>query len=45
MPDWLVNALVFFGVFFGMEGVAWTTHKYVMHGSLWSLHESHHRER
>jgi beta-carotene 3-hydroxylase len=45
MPDWLVNLVVFLGVFFGMEGVAWATHKYVMHGSLWALHESHHRER
>jgi beta-carotene 3-hydroxylase len=45
MPDWLVNLFVFLGVFFGMEGVAWATHKYVMHGSLWVLHESHHRER
>jgi beta-carotene 3-hydroxylase len=45
MPDWLINLIVFLGVFFGMEGVAWATHKYVMHGSLWVLHESHHRER
>jgi beta-carotene 3-hydroxylase len=25
-----------------MEGVAWFTHKYVMHGFLWNLHEDHH---
>jgi len=25
-----------------MEAVAWFTHKYVMHGILWSLHEDHH---
>lgn len=25
-----------------MEGVAWFTHKYVMHGFLWSWHRSHH---
>jgi beta-carotene 3-hydroxylase len=25
-----------------MEGVAWLTHKYIMHGLLWSLHEDHH---
>ncbi|MBN1640508.1 MAG: beta-carotene hydroxylase [Anaerolineae bacterium] len=25
-----------------MEGVAWFTHKYVMHGFLWYLHEDHH---
>jgi beta-carotene 3-hydroxylase len=28
-----------------MEGVAWATHKWVMHGPLWILHESHHRPR
>ncbi len=28
--------------FIGMEGVAWFTHKYVMHGFLWVLHEDHH---
>lgn len=26
-----------------MEGVTWLTHKYVMHGFLWYLHEDHHR--
>lgn len=30
--------------FFCMEGVAWCTHKYVMHGLLWNLHEDHHRK-
>lgn len=25
-----------------MEGVTWCTHKYVMHGLLWVLHEDHH---
>jgi beta-carotene 3-hydroxylase len=25
-----------------MEFVAWFSHKYVMHGFLWSLHKSHH---
>lgn len=25
-----------------MEFVAWFTHKYIMHGFLWSLHKSHH---
>lgn len=29
----------------GMEGVAWASHKYLMHGWLWSLHRSHHRDR
>ncbi|MBV6645489.1 MAG: sterol desaturase family protein [Cyclobacteriaceae bacterium] len=26
-----------------MEGVAWFTHKYIMHGILWTWHRSHHR--
>lgn len=29
--------------FFFMEGVAWFTHKYVMHGFLWCWHKSHHK--
>jgi beta-carotene 3-hydroxylase len=28
-----------------MEGVAWATHKYVMHGFLWVLHKDHHRPK
>lgn len=27
-----------------MEGITWLTHKYVMHGFLWSLHEDHHKK-
>jgi beta-carotene 3-hydroxylase len=29
--------------FLCMEGVAWLTHKYVMHGFLWFLHSDHHK--
>lgn len=36
--------LVFLGTFFIMEFMAWFTHKYVMHGFLWSLHRDHHRK-
>lgn len=25
-----------------MEGVAWLTHRYLMHGLLWNLHKDHH---
>jgi beta-carotene 3-hydroxylase len=28
-----------------MEGVAWATHRFVMHGPGWFLHASHHRPR
>ncbi len=29
----------------GMEGVAWLTHRYLMHGPLWVWHRSHHEPR
>ncbi len=45
MSEWLLDPGIFAGVFFIMEGVAWVTHKYVMHGFLWSLHKSHHEPR
>lgn len=32
----------FLSAFIFMEGVAWFTHKYVMHGFLWVLHRDHH---
>lgn len=31
--------------FMCMEFVAWFTHKYVMHGFLWSLHKDHHQPK
>ena len=37
-----MNALIIVFTFFFMEVVAWATHKYVMHGFLWNLHEDHH---
>jgi beta-carotene 3-hydroxylase len=41
-----MNFLIYFGVtlaaFIGMEFMAWFTHKYLMHGWLWSWHEDHH---
>ena len=35
-------ALITVGTFLAWEVVAWWTHKYVMHGILWSWHKSHH---
>jgi beta-carotene 3-hydroxylase len=32
------------GTFLAMEGVTWLTHKFVMHGFLWFLHEDHHKK-
>jgi beta-carotene 3-hydroxylase len=36
---------LFAATFAAMEGVAYLLHRYVMHGPLWVLHESHHRPR
>ncbi len=41
---WYINLFIVLGTFFAMEGVAWSTHKFVMHGFLWNLHEDHHRK-
>lgn len=37
-----IHITVFVFTFFMMEFMAWFTHKYVMHGFLWSLHKDHH---
>jgi beta-carotene 3-hydroxylase len=37
-----MNLLILTGTFFFMEFVAWFTHKFVMHGFLWRLHNDHH---
>jgi beta-carotene 3-hydroxylase len=31
--------------FLAMEAITWLTHKYVMHGFMWYLHEDHHQPR
>ncbi|HKP31767.1 MAG TPA: hypothetical protein VJT83_03545 [Chitinophagaceae bacterium] len=36
--------LILAGTFIAMEGITWLTHKYVMHGFLWYLHEDHHNK-
>lgn len=41
MSGWAI-LLIIAATFFFMEFVAWATHKYVMHGFLWNLHEDHH---
>ena len=40
---WL-HVLVFFTTFCFMEFMAWFSHKYIMHGFLWSLHADHHKK-
>lgn len=41
----LLNILGFFAGLFGMEAVAWATHRYVMHGVGWAWHKGHHEPR
>ncbi len=40
---YLFYAMITLATFAIMEGITWLTHKYVMHGFLWYLHEDHHR--
>ncbi len=40
----VVNLIIVIFAFITMEGVAWFTHKYVMHGILWGLHDDHHKK-
>jgi beta-carotene 3-hydroxylase len=42
MNEWLLYIGTALLTFFVMEGVAWATHKYLMHGPLWFLHDDHH---
>ena len=41
----LLGFLILLGTFLVMEGITWLTHKYVMHGFLWYLHEDHHQPK
>ncbi len=41
---WYISFIIVIGTFLGMEGVAWSAHKFVMHGLLWNLHEDHHKK-
>ncbi len=41
----LIYPLISFATFLIMEGITWLTHKYVMHGFLWYLHEDHHNPK
>src|SRR5690554_4265780 len=41
--DILLKIGIVVGTFLFMEFVAWFTHKYIMHGILWSWHRSHHK--
>src|SRR4029078_8291456 len=40
----LFFTIIMLATFFTMEGITWLTHKYIMHGFLWYLHEDHHQK-
>ena len=42
MSVWMIIGIVA-TTFVAMEFVAWATHKFVMHGFLWKLHQDHHQ--
>lgn len=45
METILYPILIVISTFLFMEGVSWFTHKYIMHGILWSLHKDHHKKK
>lgn len=40
----LIFLLIVLFTFLAMEGITWLTHRYIMHGFLWYLHEDHHQK-
>src|SRR5687768_17572139 len=40
--DWLRPLAIVLATIVAMEGVAWASHKYVMHGFGWAWHRDHH---
>ncbi|MBW0178877.1 sterol desaturase family protein [Sediminibacterium sp.] len=40
----LIYLLITLATFCIMEGITWLTHRFVMHGFLWYLHEDHHQK-
>lgn len=40
----LIYILITLATFCIMEGITWLTHRFVMHGFLWYLHEDHHQK-
>ena len=42
MQQYFLIAATVIASFFFMEFIAWSNHKYIMHGFLWVLHRDHH---
>src|SRR5688500_14701145 len=38
----IICSVIMIATFLFWEAVAWFTHKYIMHGFLWTWHKSHH---
>lgn len=43
--SWVYGVPVAVATFVLMEAVAWATHRWVMHGALWPVHQDHHQQR
>jgi beta-carotene 3-hydroxylase len=41
---WLLFIAIILITFILMEGITWLTHRHVMHGFLWYLHQDHHQK-
>jgi beta-carotene 3-hydroxylase len=44
MESIIIKILIVLAAFIVMEAVAWFSHKYIMHGLLWSFHKDHHKK-
>lgn len=42
--EFAVYIAIVMATFFGMEWVAWATHKFLMHGPMWYFHKDHHQK-
>ncbi len=45
MIEVVLAVVILVSSFLLMEGVAWLTHKYIMHGILWCWHNDHHNHQ
>ena len=43
--NWFIFIAIILLTFLIMEGITWLTHRFVMHGFLWYLHEDHHNPK
>ncbi|MBE5074836.1 beta-carotene hydroxylase [Erythrobacteraceae bacterium E2-1 Yellow Sea] len=42
MPQWIAPFLIVVSSIFAMEWIAWSSHKFIMHGWGWGWHRDHH---